>query len=323
MKQVLVINYSQSGQLDAILHQFLKPFEGEVVIDRVKIAPAEPFEFPWNTARFFDAMPESVLEETVPLAPYTLAREHYDLVILGYQPWFLSPSIPTTSLLQDPKFLAVLKNTPVVTVIGSRNMWINSQKAVVEQIKAAGGHLVANVPLIDRHQNIISAFSILHWMLTGKKDRKWGILPLPGVSPEDINTAHSFGALVVEALLNDHYHHLQSKILEQKTHQGQAKIDLHPTILLIESRAKQLFLMWAKLIKKKGTTPEKRAFWVGVYKYYLTIALFGISPFVIGIYNVLVRPFRKKHLQEQKNTYLYWGIEPFSAQPITEETMTS
>ena len=25
----------------------------------------------------------------------------YDLVILGYQPWFLSPSIPTTSLLED------------------------------------------------------------------------------------------------------------------------------------------------------------------------------------------------------------------------------
>ena len=68
--------------------------------------------------------------------------------------------------------------------------------------------------------------------------------------------------------------------------------------------------MWANLIKRKGTTPKKRAFWIGVYKYYLTIALFGISPFVIGIYNVLIHPFRKKRIQEQKNTYLYWGIEP-------------
>lgn len=323
MKQVLVINYSQSGQLDAILDQFLQPFDGQVAIERVKITPAEPFEFPWNTARFFDAMPESVLEEGVPLAPYTLARKQYDLVILGYQPWFLSPSIPTTSLLQDPQFLDILKGTPVVTVIGSRNMWINSQKVVVEKIKTAGGHLVANVPLIDRHQNIISAFSILHWMLTGKKERKWGLLPLPGVSTEDINTAHMFGVPVLKALLDNNYNNLQKTILSQTTPQKKAKIDLHPTILLIESRAKQLFLMWAKLIKKKGTTPKKRAFWIGVYKYYLTIALFGISPFVIGIYNVLIRPLRKKQLQEQKNTYLYWGIEPLSAQPTIKEAIIS
>ncbi len=63
MKQVLVINYSQSGQLDAILEQFLEPFEGVAEIDRVTIDLAAPFAFPWNTARFFDAMPESVLEE--------------------------------------------------------------------------------------------------------------------------------------------------------------------------------------------------------------------------------------------------------------------
>ena len=310
MKQVLVINYSQSGQLNAILKQFLKPFDGEVVVEQVSIAPATPFEFPWDTARFFDAMPECVLEEAVPLAPYSLARTQYDLVILGYQPWFLSPSLPTTSLLQDPTFLAVLKDTPVVTVIGSRNMWINSQIAVVEYIKAAGGHLVANIPLIDRHQNIISVFSILHWMLTGRKDRKWGILPIPGVSEEDIQTAYTFGEPVVEALKKGSYKGLQAQVLAQTTTHQKTKIDLHPTIILIESRAKQLFLMWANLIKRKGTTPKKRAFWIGVYKYYLTIALFGISPFVIGIYNVLIHPFRKKRIQEQKNTYLYWGIEP-------------
>lgn len=312
MKQVLVINYSQSGQLDCILDHFLKPFEGAVQVERVAITAANPFEFPWNTTRFFDAMPESVLEEGVPLAPYTLAREQYDLVILGYQPWFLSPSIPTSSLLQDPQFLAVLKDTPVVTVIGSRNMWINAQIAVVERIQAAGGYLVANVPLIDRHQNIISAFSILHWMLTGRKDRKWGILPIPGVSQEDIDAAHLFGAPVVEALQQNNYEGLQKQILSQKhkSHDKTPSIDLHPTIILIESRAKQLFLLWANLIKRKGTTPKKRSFWISVYKYYLTIALFCISPFVIGVYNVLIRPFRKKRLQAQKNMYLYWGIEP-------------
>lgn len=309
MKQVLVINYSQSGQLDAILKQFLKPFEGIAAVEHVSIAPLEPFDFPWDTTRFFDTMPESVLEEAVPLAPYSLRQKCYDLIILGYQPWFLSPSIPTTSLLQDPQFLAVLKNTAVVTVIGSRNMWINAQIAVVERIKVAGGHLVANIPLIDRHQNILSALSILHWMLTGRKERKWGILPMPGVSKKDIDTAHTFGKPVTEGLLQGNYEGVQARILAQKTATQKAKIELHSTIIFIESRAKKLFLMWAKIIKRKGTTPKKRAFWIGVYKYYLTVALFGFSPFIIGIYNLLIRPFQKKRLQQQKNTYLYWGIQ--------------
>jgi hypothetical protein len=317
MKHVLVINYSQSGQLDAILEQFLKPFEGKAVVERVSIEVADPFVFPWSSARFFDAMPESVLEEAAPLAPYTLLRSQYDLVILGYQPWFLSPSIPTTALLQDPQFLAVLKDTPVVTVIGARNMWINSQKAVVERIKAAGGHLVANIPLIDRHQNLISALSILHWMLTGRKDRKWGLLPLPGVSSEDIAATSSFGEPVLDALQQNQYQQLQARILEQKT-DGQASIDLHPTIILIESRAKQLFLMWAQLIKQKSTTPKRRAFWLGVYKYYLIIALFLISPFVIGVYTILVRPFRRKQIKAQKITHLNWGIEPLPSKQPSE-----
>ncbi len=187
-------------------------------------------------------------------------------------------------------------------------MWINSQKAVVARIEAAGGYLVGNVPLIDRHQNILSAFSILHWMLTGRKDRKWGLLPTPGVSQEDMAAAHTFGQPVVEALQQQNYQDLQRQILNPTP--NKPTIDLHPTIILIESRAKQLFLLWANLIKRKGTNPKKRAFWIGVYKYYLTIALFGISPFVIGIYNVLIRPFRKKRIQAQKNTYLYWGIKP-------------
>ena len=37
-------------------------------------------------------------------------------------------------------------------------------------------------------------------MLTGKKDRKWGIFPKPGVSDEDIKDASVFGETVKEYL---------------------------------------------------------------------------------------------------------------------------
>jgi hypothetical protein len=202
----------------------------------------------------------------------------YDLIIFGYQPWFLSPSLPANALLHDPGFLAILKNTPVVTVIGARNMWINSQKRVVQRITDAGGRIVANIPFIDRHQNLISALSILHWMLTAKKDRKWGVLPLPGVSDKDIKDASILGFPVSDSLQKDEFEGLQQKILEYRL------IDIQPSVMFIEMRAKRLFVIWANLIVRKGTNDKKRAFWVSLYKYYLIVALFFVSPLSFAVW---------------------------------------
>lgn len=301
MKRILVIGYSQSGQLYEILSNFLKPFQG-VEIEQVKIETQRPFPFPWTSDVFFDTMPESVLEEPVSLAPYTLQSKTYDLIILGYQPWYLSPSIPTTSLLKDPKFLSVLKNTPVLTVIGARNMWLNAHESVVGYIEEAGGRIVGNIPLIDRHQNLVSALSILHWMLTGKKERKWGVLPYPGVSDKDIREVELFGQKVFKAFQKDSYEGLQAEILAED------KIDIHPSILLVEMRGKRLFLAWANLIKKKSVSSKKRSFWVNVYKYYLLVALFIVSPIVLTIYTIFIRPFVGKSIQRKKEHFLYLGI---------------
>lgn len=301
MKRILVISYSQSGQLHEILKNFLEPFEG-VDVEQVYVQPEKPYVFPWSSAVFFDIMPETVLEEKIPLVDFSLQHDHYDLIVLGYQPWFLSPSLPTTALLQHPTFVKVLNNTPVVTVIGARNMWLNSQQSVVERIQHAGGKLVANIPLIDKNQNLISALTILHWMLTGKKERKWGFLPYPGVAKQDIEGAGTFGQTVLKALENNNYTSLQKELLDQ------GKIDIHSSILFIEKRAKRLFNIWANLIKRKGTDQKKRNFWVGAYKYYLVIALFIVSPIILTIYNLLIRPFSGKSIQKDKDHFLYLGI---------------
>ncbi|ULT44347.1 hypothetical protein KRR40_13935 [Niabella defluvii] len=47
---------------------------------------------------------------------------------MGWQPWNLSPSIPFNSILQDEKFKNLIKGTPVITISGCRNMWINAQE---------------------------------------------------------------------------------------------------------------------------------------------------------------------------------------------------
>ena len=296
MKKVLVINYSQSGQLNEIIDNFLLPFNS-AEIERKQIETVKPIRFPWKSEVFYDTMPECVNEEAVALQPINYESEKYDLIVLGYQPWFLSPSLPITSLLQDPVFQQKMKDTPIVTVIGGRNMWLNSQESIKAYIKKAGGILVGNVPLMDREPNLISVLTIFHWMLSGKKERKWNLLPLPGVSQEDIVSADKFGAIVHTALVNEDYQGLQKKILSL------GLIDIPTDIWFIEMRGKKIFRIWAGLIKKKGTTPEKRKFLVNLFKYYLLIALFVASPIILSVYFLLIAPFSQKSIKKSKEYY--------------------
>lgn len=300
MKSILVIYYSQSGQLDRIIDNFLIPFD-QNLIDRIKIIPAKPFPWPWTGKEFFDAMPESILENGMELNPMNFSTDNYNLIIVGYQPWYLSPSIPTTALFKNEKFFSLLKNKPVITIIGSRNMWLNSQEIIREHIHKAGGQLVANIPLIDRHNNFISAYSILQWMITGVKKRYHGIFPWPGVSEKDISEANVFGEIVWSAFGNKSYDFLQQKILDT------GKIHLGTDILFIELKAKKIFRKFATLIKRKGTTPEKRAFYISLFKYYLVIALFFVAPIVFFIYTISFRPVM--YFSNKRKKQYFCGIK--------------
>lgn len=299
--KILAINYSQSGQLDEIIENFISALSSATV-DRIKFSTEKKFDFPWTVPTFFDTMPECVKEIPTSVSKINYQYEKYDLILFGYQPWFLSPSIPTTSLLKDPIFKSFLKNTPVITIIGSRNMWLNSQESVVKMIQEANGRIIGNLPLVDRSSNIFSAASILHWMLTGKKERKWGIFPMPGISEEDIKGSSKFGEILNQSIKNDSLHNFQSELVMANG------LSINTNILFIEGRAKSIFKIWANLILKKESQGKKRSFWVSFFKYYLVIALFVVSPFVVLIYNLLIRPFTGKSIRDKKKKYTFLGM---------------
>lgn len=300
--KILAINYSQSGQLDEIIENYIAPLTN-CTVDRVKFTTSKKFDFPWTVPTFFDTMPECVNE--IPTVINTIEYQHdkYDLILLGYQPWFLSPSIPTTSLLKDSKFIQLVNDTPVITIIGSRNMWLNSQDSVVKMIQDANGKIVGNLPLIDRSSNIFSAASILHWMLTGKKEKKWGIFPMPGVSEADIKGARKYGELLNQNILSTSFDSYQQNLVAADG------LSINTNILFIEGRAKTIFKIWANLILKKESQGKKRSFWVSFFKYYLIVALFVVSPFVVLIYTLLIRPFTGKAIREKKNKYTFLGMK--------------
>jgi hypothetical protein len=293
-KKILVVYFSQSGQLQAIVENFAAPFSAagnQVEFFRVKMK--KEFPFPWKSKNFFDAMPESVLGIPAEVEEPVFKEEKYDLVVFAYQPWFLSPSIPANSFLHNKEFQKRIRQTPVVTIIGARNMWINAQERVKKMIKQIGGNFVGNIVYFDRHNNFVSAVTIQYWMFTGKKDRWLGIFPKPGVNDTEINEAGKFGNIVLKALSVNSFENLQSQLVAEKA------VEPLTTLMFIEGRAPKIFSLWAKLIIRK----RNRALWLQIFKYYLLFALFIIAPIILVIYLVLIMPFTGKHIRERKKYF--------------------
>ena len=110
-------------------------------------------------------------------------------------------------------------------------MWLGGHESVKRHIKDAGGNFVANIPFIDRHNNLASVVTIFHWMLTGKKTRLWGIFPIPGVHPEDIEKANQPGELTLLALKKNDFSTLQKDI------HNLGHIHLSSSVMFMELRA--------------------------------------------------------------------------------------
>ncbi len=293
-KKVLVIYYTQSGQLAQIVENFTASFDrAGVVLEKVVVKPQHEFLFPWNSKRFFDVMPETVLGVVAPLAPFELKEQSYDLIIFAYQPWYLSPSLPANAILEHPDFKAVAKNTPVITLIGARNMWLKSQERVKKSLQETGARLVGNIALVDNNSNLVSGVTILYWMMTGKKDRMWGIFPTPGVSDEDISHVKVYGEIAMKFLDSGNWHDLQTTLINQNS------VVVKTNLMFIEPRATKLFSIWANFIIKR----KNRSAWLLVFKYYLLIALFIIAPVVLLINNLLFRPFLSKSINKKKQYY--------------------
>ncbi len=294
-KKVLAIYYSQSGQLGEIIDNLTAPLiDAGISVEKVRIRMMREYIFPWTADGFFSVMPDCQLDVPVEVAPYKLKEDKYDLVILGYQAWFLSPSIPFNSLMQTPQLKAVLKNTPVITVTGARNMWLNAFVRVKKLIKATGANHIGNIALVDTHPNPVSFITIFHWMLHGKKDRYLNIFPPPGVQDVDIKHTAEFGKIIVPHLQNADWETLQDEMV------AEGAVKLNYNLMVIEGTAGKIFAFWARMIARK----ENKMPWIRAFKYYLLVAFFVGAPIVITLDGILFRFTSPKRIRARKQYFL-------------------
>lgn len=300
MKNVLVIYYSQSGQLKEIAQNIAKPLlsDPNIKVTFHEIQLEKSFPFPWDKDAFFDAFPESFLQIPAALKPIPseILNQKYDLILLHYQVWYLSPSIPINSFLKSAEGKLLLKNTPIITISGSRNMWIMAQEKVRTLLKANEAPLVGNIALVDRVGNLISVITIVEWMFSGVKKKYLGIFPLPGVSQKDITESEKFGKIIMSKLNSDNFDHLQPELLKNDA------VKISSYLVTVDKTANKIFDKWSNFIIKRKNS---RKIWLKVFYVYLFLAIWIISP-IVYILHLFTYPLKRNKIKRE--TQYFQGV---------------
>ncbi len=298
MKRVLVLYYSQSGQLTKMVESVTGPLKAndEIQVDYRAIEPVVKYPYPWPFYPFFDAFPEAIYMNGCAVKPIEDLADDYDLIILGYTIWFLAPSIPVTGFMQSEQAKQLFKDKPVVTLIACRDMWVMAQEKMKKLISGVGGTLIDNVVLTDQGGSIYAFITTPRWLLTGKKDPFWGF-PAAGVSDTDMKESARFGRRLLEALGND----------EEKRKEPLLKkmgaVTVNGKLVGTEKIATRSFMVWGKLIQKAGKPGSfARKIVITIYALFLATLVLTIVPLNILV-RKLIYPWRKEAIEKSVKYY--------------------
>jgi len=299
MKQVLVVRYSQSGQLNEVIESLISPLrvDSEVSVHEVVLKPRSAYPFPWPVSKFFDVFPETVQLSPPAIEPLHLEdRPAFDLVILAYQVWYLSPSPLITAFLKSAEGKRLLAGRPVVTVIACRNMWLMAQEAVKRLLCEAGAKLRDNVVFTDRANTFATLITTPRWMFTGRRESFFG-LPRAGISAEDIQGASRFGRALVTALRED------KEQVDAPMLGGLGAAVVNPGLILSERAAHRGFRFWSGLICRFGKHGQwLRRLLLCLFIVYLVLVIMTVLPLSL-LLRRLLHPFLRARLDEMQRYY--------------------
>ncbi len=299
MRKVLVIHYSQTGQLTRITDSIITPLkqEDDIQVDYLTIEPEQSYPFPWPFLRFFHVFPEAVKMVPQALKPIENTiidtADDYDLIILSYQVWFLSPSTPISSFLQSEQAKILFKDKAVVTVIGCRGMWLNAQEKMKSLLTSLKANLVDNVALTDDCGAAFSFLATPMWMFTGRK-KAYSWLPTAGVSESDIVNAKRFGIAIKQRLQDD------KAAITQPMLKGLGAVKINEKLIASERVGNHSFTIWSKLLSTLGPQNSvRRSCGLLVYVIFLLTLIVTVVP-ITALIKKLIAPLTKKRIRAQK-----------------------
>jgi hypothetical protein len=204
--RALVLFYSQSGETARAARIFAEALGQEgASVTVAEIVPRRPYPYPWRSVRrFFDAMPDVILGLAGEVEPPQLAAsDRFDLVVLAYPVWFLSPATPVRSLFAMPE-AKVLADTDLVTISVSRAMWQRASIAMKALLAGAGARHTDNIAVTHQGSPLATLVSTPRALLFGKRDRLLGLFPNAGLADDELARLRRLAAIVARRFTGGH-----------------------------------------------------------------------------------------------------------------------
>lgn len=188
-----------TGQLKEILKNFFSESGMDILVDYAEIK-APQYAFPLNWTSMFDLFPESVLQIPCNIS-YDLPIKNYDIIVLGFQTWFLHLSLPVLSFSGTQDFASLVKGKKVYFIMDCRNAWHQPMKYMEKCVVEAGGIIKGRYVFGSTTRNFTGSISVVHWFFTGKK--KLRFFSEAGVSQKEICKANIYGKMLFSDAENE------------------------------------------------------------------------------------------------------------------------
>ena len=296
MKNILIVSYSQTGQLTRLAESFIRPLQNQenISLEHIQLKPQQAFPFPWRFTPFFNTFPETVHLQPQPIKLPSFQQTKYDVVIIAYTVWFLSPSQPITAFLQSQQAKKILQDTPVITLIGCRNMWLQAQEKMKKLLRDCKANLIGNVVKVDQSNDWASFITTPLWMLTGKK--KVGNLPSAGIAESEIQDVQRFGEKLLQTFN-------ENRPLDRTIFHNMQAVKIDEKLMMSEKVGSRSFHLWGKLLIKCGQiSPSFRKFVLYFYVVFLVAMILTVVP-ISAVIKRLLKPLIQNKLDEQKKYY--------------------
>ncbi|MBY8862209.1 hypothetical protein K7711_37445 [Nocardia sp. CA2R105] len=244
VRTVVVVEYSQTGQLDEAVDALVGPLlAAGWQVRHIGIEPIPEFPFPWPVTRFFGVFPECVDENaTVPItsAGSELSTASGDLVIFAYQVWYLAPSLPMRSVLtRHPELFA---DRDVLTLVACRNMWYSAAAEVQRRLRAIGARQLGTVAAIDTRPQALTLVTTLRWLLLGR--RNGALFGRAGIGDDELER---LGALGAGLLTTSSTQDVRALLREQTS------APVVPVLAAADLLAGRAFRRWGAVIRRSST----------------------------------------------------------------------
>jgi len=244
--RILVLCYSQSGDVAKITKAFCEPLKKlpELQVVEEQLRPNRSYPFPWgNLHRLLSVFPECQLGLGNGIKPFSVGQdERFDLIILAFQVWHLTPSLPAQDLFKS-EYAGLLKHTPVVTVCVSRKAWHSGSERMKQLLRTAEAIHLDNVVVTHQGSALATLVSVPRLLLFGKRDRLWGIFPAAEISANELARLQRLGEVLAQKLRNPS-HPRHNPLLR-----GHGAVYVNKRLILAELAGAPIYLALARFVR--------------------------------------------------------------------------